>query len=61
MKSAAAGHRGDGQEDYDARSSAYDHISFWQLLSFSFVTPVVKQGLRKPLQQGDIEEVRVVD
>lgn len=37
--------------------SKYDDVTFWQLLTFSFVTPVVKQGLRKPLQQEDVEEV----
>lgn len=37
--------------------SKYDEVTFWQLLTFSFVTPVVKQGLRKPLQQEDVEEV----
>jgi hypothetical protein len=37
--------------------SAYDGVSLLQLLTFSFVTPVVKRGLRKPLQQEDVEEV----
>ena len=39
--------------------SQYDDVTLLQLLTFSFVTPVVKQGLRKPLQQEDVEEVRV--
>ena len=38
--------------------SAYDGLSRLQLLTFSFVTPTVKQGLRKPLQQEDVDEVR---
>ena len=37
--------------------SAYDDVTLSQLLTYSFVTPVVKRGLRSPLQQEDVEEV----
>lgn len=47
------------EEEPQYPHSQYDDVSLLQLLTFSFVTPVVKKGLRKPLQQEDVEEVRV--
>lgn len=55
-RGGSPGGGGGGHDRYPR--SAYDDVSFWQLLTFSFVTPVVKQGLRKPLQQEDLEDVR---
>jgi hypothetical protein len=38
--------------------SAYDGLSPLRFLTYSFVTPTVKKGLQRPLQQEDVEEVR---
>lgn len=56
---AAAAAEDGREEESKYPHSQYDDVTLLQLLTFSFVTPVVKQGLRKPLQQEDVEEVRV--
>lgn len=39
----------------------YEHLTFWQQLSFSFVIPIVRYGIYKPLQQEDLLPVAEQD